>query len=107
MDLKRRASELQSVLGSRPQTTVIEGDPVTAIVGVTERDDGSTLVVVGSRGLGPINRLRLGSVSTKVIRTTAGPGPRFPGPGRPGARGLPEGRTRWVQTPEGRGGKTP
>jgi nucleotide-binding universal stress UspA family protein len=99
MDLKRRASELESVLGSRPQTTIIEEDPVTAIVGVAERDDGSALVVVGSRGLGPIDRLRLGSVSTKVVRATAGPVLVYPGPRSSGKGGLPEESTRAPRQP--------
>jgi nucleotide-binding universal stress UspA family protein len=32
-----------------------------------------TLVAVGSRGLGAIGRMRLGSVSTKVVHAAKGP----------------------------------
>jgi len=31
------------------------------------------LIAVGSRGLGPINRIRLGSVSTRVVRAARDP----------------------------------
>ncbi|MGI8867134.1 MAG: universal stress protein [Rubrobacteraceae bacterium] len=33
----------------------------------------NTLVVFGSRGMGPVKRLQLGSVSTKVLRAAEGP----------------------------------
>lgn len=79
-DLKRQASELEGVLGSRPLVTVREGDPVTTVMRTAEQDGKPTLVVVGSRGLGPINRLRLGSVSTKIVRATPGPVLVYPGP---------------------------
>ena len=83
-DLKRRARKLEDVLWSRPLATVVEGDAATTIVKLAERDGRPTFVVVGSRGLGPINRLRLGSVSTKVVRATAGPVLVCPGPRSPG-----------------------
>ena len=79
-DLERRAGELEGVLGSRPQTKITEGDPVTTIVETAQQDDKPTLLVVGSRGLGPINRLRLGSVSTKVVRAAPSPVLVYPGP---------------------------
>ena len=72
-DLKRRAGELEDVLGSRPPAAVVQGDAATTIVGAAEHDREPTLVVVGSRGLGPIRRLRLGSVSTKVVRAAGEP----------------------------------
>lgn len=43
------------------------------LLGVAEERGGSALVCVGRRGLGPLERLRLGSVSTKVLRASAGP----------------------------------
>jgi nucleotide-binding universal stress UspA family protein len=36
-------------------------------------DEESALIAVGSRGLGLAKRLRLGSVSTKVLRAARGP----------------------------------
>jgi nucleotide-binding universal stress UspA family protein len=72
-DLKRRASKLEGVLESRVRTEVIEGDAALAIAEEAERGGEPTLVAVGSRGLGPIERLRLGSVSTKVVRAVEEP----------------------------------
>jgi nucleotide-binding universal stress UspA family protein len=71
-DLGRRASMLEGALGSPLLTKLIEGDVATAIVKEAERDGRATLVVLGSRGLGPISRIRLGSVSTKVARAAEG-----------------------------------
>ena len=36
-------------------------------------DEESALIAVGSRGLSLAKRLRLGSVSTKVLKVTGGP----------------------------------
>jgi nucleotide-binding universal stress UspA family protein len=36
-------------------------------------DEAATLIAVGSRGLGLARRLRLGSVSTKVLKAAEGP----------------------------------
>ena len=47
------------------------GDPAAAIL--READGEKVLVAVGSRGLGPVKRMRLGSVSTKVLRAAEGP----------------------------------
>jgi nucleotide-binding universal stress UspA family protein len=41
-----------------------EGDPGTAIV---EAANDTDLIIVGSRGLNPIQRMLLGSVSSKVV----------------------------------------
>lgn len=79
-DLRKRADELEGTLGSRLRTWVMEGDAVTAIMREAERDSRPTLVAVGSRGLGPVKRLRLGSVSTKVIRAAKGPVLIYPHP---------------------------
>ena len=64
--LEERAGELAEILGERPQTRVVEGDPAEALI--ESAGNGPTLVAVGSRGLGVVERLRMGSVSTKVIR---------------------------------------
>lgn len=39
---------------------------------------GTTLISVGSRGLGGIQRARVGSVSTRVVRVADGPIPIYP-----------------------------
>jgi nucleotide-binding universal stress UspA family protein len=72
-ELKKRAGKLEDVLGSRPEVEVVEGDAAAAVVREAERTGEATLVAVGSRGLGPVKRLRLGSVSTKVVRAAPGP----------------------------------
>lgn len=72
-DLERRGEELAEVLGSRPETRMVESDAVLALLEIAEEaDEEKTLFVVGSRGLGAISRLRLGSVSTKVLRAAGG-----------------------------------
>ncbi|HET6885976.1 MAG TPA: universal stress protein, partial [Rubrobacteraceae bacterium] len=65
--LEDRARELEAILDERPQTRVVAGDPAEVLVDAAQ-EEGPTLVAVGSRGLGTLERVRLGSVSTKVIR---------------------------------------
>ena len=75
MDLEVRADELEGILESRPQTEIrtAESDPAVAILEAAQEEGKPTLIAVGSRGLGMIQRMRLGSVSTKVLRAAAGP----------------------------------
>jgi nucleotide-binding universal stress UspA family protein len=70
--LEDRAGELEDILEERPQTTVAVGDPAEVLIEAAQEGDGPTLVAVGSRGLGTVARLRLGSVSTKVVRAGLG-----------------------------------
>jgi len=70
--LEDRAGELEDLLQQRPKTRVAAGDPAEVLLEAAREGDRPTLVAVGSRGLGPLDRLRVGSVSTRVIR--AGPG---------------------------------
>ncbi len=67
-----RAGELEDVLQQRPQTRVVAGNSAEALIEAEQEGEGPTLVAVGSRGLGTVGRLRLGSVSTKVIRAGLG-----------------------------------
>lgn len=67
-ELEDRAGELEAILEERPQTRVVAGDPAGALVDAAQEGEGPTLVAVGSRGLKTLERVRLGSVSTKVIR---------------------------------------
>ena len=69
--LEERAGELEDLLPQRPQARVVAGDPAEVLLEAAQEGESPTLVAVGSRGLGPVGRLRLGSVSTGVIR--AGP----------------------------------
>jgi nucleotide-binding universal stress UspA family protein len=70
--LNARAVALQGLGIARAEPEIVFGDPAAAIVDAAEAADPA-LVVVGSRGLGTIARLRLGSVSTKVLHAAAGP----------------------------------
>jgi nucleotide-binding universal stress UspA family protein len=72
-DLEERSAMLSEALGERPEVRLVIDDEATAAILAASDEAISTLVAVGSRGLGPIGRARLGSVSTKVLRTARGP----------------------------------
>jgi len=71
--LAGRANQLRDVLGRVPRFRLTEGEPASVLLGVAEERGGSTLLCVSRRGLGRLERLRLGSVSTKVLRAAVGP----------------------------------
>jgi nucleotide-binding universal stress UspA family protein len=72
--LLERARELESLLGSRPKTRLVVGEAAACLLEAAEEDAPErTLLAVGSRGLGAIGRMRLGSVSTKVVHAAKGP----------------------------------
>lgn len=48
------------------ESVIAEGDPRTALLQVAE-ERGADLVVIGSRGLGPVSKLVLGSVASSLI----------------------------------------
>jgi nucleotide-binding universal stress UspA family protein len=73
VSLMERAYQLQDELGNRPRFRVIDGEPASVLLEVAEGHRGSSLISVGRRGLGFLDRLRLGSVSTKVLRASTGP----------------------------------
>ncbi len=73
-ELGDRAGEIENALGRRPRISIAVGDAAEDLVGTARSGDaGRTLIAVGSRGLGPIKRFRMGSVSTKVLRAAEGP----------------------------------
>jgi len=73
-ELHERAEELGSLAGRRPRIGIAAGDAAVAILEEAGEGNGAaTLIAVGSRGLGLARRLRLGSVSTKVLRAARGP----------------------------------
>ncbi len=73
-ELHERAEELGSLAGRRPRIGMAAGDAAVAILEeAREGDNAATLIAVGSRGLGLARRLRLGSVSTKVLRAAESP----------------------------------
>jgi nucleotide-binding universal stress UspA family protein len=72
--LLERSRELESLLGSRPKIRLVVGDAAASLLEAAEEDaPGRTLLAVGSRNLGAIRRMRLGSVSTKVVHAAKGP----------------------------------
>ncbi|MGH3088807.1 MAG: universal stress protein [Rubrobacteraceae bacterium] len=73
MVLESHARKLRDGLWERPEIRVGEGEAASVILRAAGRNEGPTLVAVGRRGLGRVNRLRLGSVSTRVLREAPGP----------------------------------
>ena len=72
--LGKRASSLAEAVGVRPEIRAADGDATLALLVAAEDGDGRrTMICVGSRGLGVVGRIRLGSVSTNVLRAAAGP----------------------------------
>lgn len=81
--LEERARELEVHLGERPKTRIAAGGAAEVILDTAEAPGtasdldetapGRTLLAVGSRGLGLAQRLRLGSVSTKVLNAASTP----------------------------------
>ncbi|MGB3633095.1 MAG: universal stress protein, partial [Rubrobacteraceae bacterium] len=72
--LGERAGEIEDMLGARPKISLAVGDAAEDLVETAQSKGGeSTLIAVGSRGMGPIKRFRMGSVSTKILRAAEGP----------------------------------
>src|SRR5829696_6684497 len=72
--LLERSRKLESRLGSRPKARLVVGDAAASLLEAAEEDSPErTLLAVGSRDLGAIGRMRLGSVSTKVVHAAKGP----------------------------------
>jgi nucleotide-binding universal stress UspA family protein len=67
--LIERASRLMGTLGSRTRVRISVGDPASALVEST-KGHGPCLIALGSRGHGKAGRMRLGSVSAKVLRAS-------------------------------------
>ena len=72
--LTGRAKEIEDTLGTRPRVELAAGDPASSLLRAAEEGAAEhTLIAVGSRGLGAVRRVRLGSVSTKVLHAAKGP----------------------------------
>ena len=72
--LESRAKEIEDASGAlRPRVGITVGEPVTALLEAAGEVAERTLVAVGRRGLDTTRRLRLGSVSTKVLHAAHGP----------------------------------
>src|SRR5215204_5715260 len=66
--LESRAKEIGDAPGAlRPRVGITVGEPATALLEAAVEDAERTLLAVGRRGLDATRRLRLGSVSTKVL----------------------------------------
>jgi len=73
-ELEEHAERLERTLGKRPRVEIAMGDAAVALLEkAREWGETKTLIAVGSRGLGLAKRLRLGSVSTNVLRAAEGP----------------------------------
>ncbi len=70
--LEDRAGEVEGILEELPQTRVVAGNPAEVLIESAQEGEGPTLVALGSRGLNVVQRMRLGSVPTKVIRAGLG-----------------------------------
>ena len=71
--LGERAEMLQAVSGSQPTAKLVEGDAAQRLIVAAGGGDGrKVLLAVGTRGLGPLRRMRFGSVSTSVLRGAEG-----------------------------------
>ena len=70
--LKEQAQKLREEGAEVAEAHVKTGRPAVEIVKLAEELDAG-LVVLGSRGLDATRRLRLGSVSTKVLHAAQGP----------------------------------
>ena len=72
--LTGRAREIEDTLGTRTRVELAAGDPASSLLRAAEEGAAEqTLIAVGSRGLGVVRRVRLGSVSTKVLHAAKGP----------------------------------
>ena len=72
--LLERSRELEGRLGSRPKARLVVGEAAACLLEAAEEEAPErTLLAVGSRGLGAVGRMRLGSVSTKVVHAVKGP----------------------------------
>ena len=72
-ELEDHVATLPADVARRTTPRVAVGDAAQALLDAAAEDPGHTLIVVGTRGLGPIGRLRFGSVSTAVLRQARGP----------------------------------
>ncbi len=65
-EILRRAEESVGKIAGEIHTELIEGSPAEAIINVA-RTRGSAVIIMGSRGLGNMAELVLGSTSHKVV----------------------------------------
>ena len=66
------ARNLEPIAGRGVETRIVVGDPAESLIAAESELPGTTLIVVGSRDLGAVRRLLLGSVSTKLLHAGDG-----------------------------------
>lgn len=71
--LRKRAAELKRETGLRPEVLAVAGEAAPAVLGAAKGAEETTMIAVGRRGLGKVQSMVLGSVSTKVLRVSRGP----------------------------------
>ncbi len=71
--LDNRAQRLESILGRPLEVRVVVDEPAVGILDAADSDGGAALIAMGTRGAGAVARMRLGSVSTKVLRAAHAP----------------------------------
>jgi nucleotide-binding universal stress UspA family protein len=70
--LNAHAIGVAETFGARPSVRVLTGGAAEMLLATAEDGAGAALIVVGSRGLGLLGRLRLGSVSTTILHAATG-----------------------------------
>jgi nucleotide-binding universal stress UspA family protein len=70
--LEERTNDLKDIVGYEPRIVTTSDAAEVAILKAAGEGDGPTLIAVGSRGLGAVSRVRLGSVSSKIVRAAPG-----------------------------------
>ena len=87
--LQTRADAIQRASGVKVRPLVCTGAPAQEIVGLV-KDEGVDLIVVGTHGRGSLDRLLVGSVADRLVRTAPCPvmtiKPTAPATARPAAR---------------------
>jgi len=70
--LRRKADRLGRLNDIDVYVDVQTGEPAATLIKTANRPQGPALIAVGSRGVGAVHRMALGSVSTKVLRAAPG-----------------------------------
>lgn len=86
--LEALAESLEHVSGRSVSAATAFGAPADALLARADDQTGPNLLVVGTRGLGGMRRLLLGSVSTKVLHAGHTPVLVVPADGHGGAKGT-------------------
>ena len=102
--LDERGAELRRLLGRELPVEKLAGDPAVSILEMAEKLGGTALISVGSRGNGALDRPRLGSVSTRILRAAKGPVLISPHPSDREAEVTAGGQPRFLVATDGSDG---